>query len=390
MIAIKNINIHTMTDNEIIDNGVILIENDKITYVGSNTIIPKEAKIIDGMGGFLMPGIIDAHCHIGMWEDGLGFEGADGNEATDPVTPHLRAIDAINPVDRCFQESLEAGITTVATGPGSANVIGGTFLTMKTYGKTVDDMVIDPCAAMKVAFGENPKRVYNSKKTSPSTRMATAAILRENLIKAKNYIEKQEASKRNNEKGPDFDMKLDALGKVLRKEIPLKAHAHRADDILTAIRIAKEFDLDLSLEHCTEGHLITQNLKDEHIKAIIIGPSLSNRSKVELKNLTFKTPMILNQAGIKVSIMTDHPVIPLQYISLCAALAAREGMNEEEALRSITINPAHAINVAHRVGSIEVGKDADIIIYNGHPFDLRNTVKFVMINGEIVKNDLSK
>lgn len=388
MIAIKNVTIHTMAEDEIIKNGVILIDNGKICNLGSNITIPENIEIIDGKNGFLMPGIIDAHCHIGMWEDGLGFEGSDGNETTDPVTPHLRAIDAINPVDKCFQEALEAGITTVATGPGSANVIGGTFATMKTYGKTIDDMVINECTAMKSAFGENPKRVYSGKKVTPSTRMATAAILRENLIKAKNYVEKQEAFKNGNAKAPDFDMKLEALAKVIRKEIPLKSHAHRADDILTAIRIAKEFDLDLSLEHCTEGHLITESLKDEHIKSIIIGPSLSDRSKVELKNLTFKTPMILNKAGIKVSIMTDHPVIPLQYISLCAALAAREGMDEEEALRSITINPARAINADHRVGSIEIGKDADIIIYNGHPFDLRNTVKLVMIDGKVVKNQL--
>ncbi len=388
MIAIKNVTIHTMAEDEIIKNGVILIDNGKICNLGSNITIPENIEIIDGKNGFLMPGIIDAHCHIGMWEDGLGFEGSDGNESTDPVTPHLRAIDAINPVDKCFQEALDAGITTVATGPGSANVIGGTFATMKTYGKTIDDMVINECTAMKSAFGENPKRVYSGKKVTPSTRMATAAILRENLIKAKNYVEKQEAFKNGSAKAPDFDMKLEALAKVIRKEIPLKSHAHRADDILTAIRIAREFDLDLSLEHCTEGHLITESLKDEHIKSIIIGPSLSDRSKVELKNLTFKTPMILNKAGIKVSIMTDHPVIPLQYISLCAALAAREGMDEEEALRSITINPARAINADHRVGSIEIGKDADIIIYNGHPFDLRNTVKLVMIDGKVVKNQL--
>lgn len=388
MIAIKNVTIHTMTEEEIIKNGVILIDNGKICNLGSNIEIPENIEIIDGKNGFLMPGFIDAHCHIGMWEDGLGFEGNDGNETTDPATPHLRAIDAINPVDKCFQEALDAGITTVATGPGSANVIGGIFATLKTYGKTIDDMVINECTAMKSAFGENPKRIYSGKKVTPSTRMATAAILRENLIKAKNYVEKQEAFKNGNDKAPDFDMKLEALAKVIKKEIPLKSHAHRADDILTAIRIAKEFDLDLSLEHCTEGHLITESLKDEHIKSIIIGPSLSDRSKVELKNLTFKTPMILNKAGIKVSIMTDHPVIPLQYISLCAALAAREGMDGEEALRSITINPARAINADHRVGSIEIGKDADIIIYNGHPFDLRNTVKLVMIDGKVVKNQL--
>lgn len=388
MIAIKNVTIHTMTEDEIIENGIVLINDDKISQVGSDIIIPSNAEIIDGQGGFLMPGIIDAHCHIGMWENGIGVEGDDGNETTDPATPQLRAIDAINTRDKCFEEALEAGITTVATGPGSANVIGGTFATLKTYGNTIEEMVINDCTAMKSAFGENPKRIYNAKKAAPSTRMATAAILRENLQKAKIYVEKKEAAINGLGKEPDFDMKLEALGKVIKKEIPLKSHAHRADDILTAIRIAKEFDLDLSLEHCTEGHLITESLKDEHIKSIIVGPSLSDRSKVELKNLTFKTPMILNKAGIKVSIMTDHPVIPLQYISLCAALAAREGMDEEEALRSITINPAHAINADHRVGSIENGKDADIIIYNGHPFDLRNTVKFVMVNGKVVKNNL--
>ncbi len=220
MIAIKNVTIHTMAEDEIIKNGVILIDNGKICNLGSNIAIPENIEIIDGKNGFLMPGIIDAHCHIGMWEDGLGFEGSDGNETTDPVTPHLRAIDAINPVDKCFQEALEAGITTVATGPGSANVIGGTFATMKTYGKTIDDMVINECTAMKSAFGENPKRVYSGKKVTPSTRMATAAILRENLIKAKNYVEKQEAFKNGNAKAPDFDMKLEALAKVIRKEIP--------------------------------------------------------------------------------------------------------------------------------------------------------------------------
>ncbi len=389
MIAIKNVTAHTMGKTEVINNAVVLVEDGKILKVGRDLIIPEGTEVVDGQGGFLMPGIIDAHCHIGMWEDGIGFEGDDGNEKTNPVTPELRAIDAINPFDRCFEEALDAGVTTVATGPGSANVIGGFFATMKTHGKSLDDMVINDHTAMKTAFGENPKRVYSGKKIAPNTRMATASILRENLIKAKNYVAKQEAAKNNKDaKEPDFDMKLEALAKVIRKEVILKCHAHRADDILTAIRIAKEFDINISLEHCTEGHLIAEHLKDEHIKAIIVGPSLSDRSKVELKNLTFETPKILNDAGIKVAIMTDHPVIPLKYITLCAALAAREGMNEEEALRAITIRSAEAIGEDHRVGSIEEGKDADIVIYNGHPFDLRNTVKFVMINGEVVKNNL--
>jgi imidazolonepropionase-like amidohydrolase len=385
MLVIKNANIHTMA-RENFENGMILIESGKIASIGKNLVIPEDAEVIDAKGGFLMPGMIDAHCHVGMWENAMGFEGSDGNEAVEPVTPHLRAIDAINPVDKCFTEALEAGITTVATGPGSANVIGGTFVTMKTFGRRVDEMIIDSCTAMKVAFGENPKRVYHSQKKSPSTRMATAAILRENLIKAKNYVEKQLKAIESGEKAPEYDMKMEALAKVIKKEIPLKAHAHRADDILTALRIAKEFDLDISLEHCTEGHLIVDYLKEENPKAIIVGPSLSDRSKIELQNLTFETPSILNKAGIKVAIMTDHPVIPLQYLPICAALAAREGMEEEEALRSITINAAKAISMDHRIGSLEVGKDADVVIYNGHPFDLRNKVKFVMVNGKIVKD----
>lgn len=389
MIAIKNVTAHTMTENSVIKNAVVLVENGKIVSLGTDVLIPEGSKVIDGQGGFLMPGIIDAHCHVGMWEDGIGFEGDDGNEMTNPVTPELRAVDAVNPLDRAFEEALDAGVTTVATGPGSANVIGGYFATMKTYGKSVDEMTINDATALKTAFGENPKRVYSGKKIAPNTRMATAAILRENLMKAKNYVEKQEEAKNNKDaKAPDLDMKMEALARVIRKEVMLKCHAHRADDIQTAIRIAKEFDVNISLEHCTEGHLIPEYLKDEHIKAIIVGPSLSDRSKVELRNLTFETPKILNDAGIKVAIMTDHPVIPLKYIHLCAALAAREGMDEEEALRAITIRAAEAIGEAHRVGSIESGKDADIIIYNGHPFDLRNTVKFVMVNGEIVKNKL--
>jgi len=321
-----------------------------------------------------------------MWEDGMGFEGADGNEAVDPVTPHLRAIDAINPRDICFKDALQAGITTVATGPGSANVIGGQFAVIKTYGDRIDDMMINDCLAMKVAFGENPKRVYNAQKKSPSTRMGTAGVLRENLFKAKLYVEKQNKTKENNDKIPDFDIKMEALAKVIKKEIPLKAHVHRADDILTALRIAKEFDIDITLDHCTEGHLIVDYLKEGIQKGIILGPALSNRSKVELQNLTFETPGILSKAGLKVAIMTDHPVIPLQYLPVCAAIASREGMDEEEALKAITINAAEILNISARVGSLEIGKDADIVIYSGHPFDLRSKVEFVMVNGEIVKS----
>ncbi|MGH4140187.1 amidohydrolase [Clostridium sp.] len=385
MILIKNANIHTMAKQNF-ENGMILVDQGKIIAIGDDVRPPANAELIDAKGKFVMPGMIDAHCHLGMWEDGMGFEGADGNEAVDPVTPHLRAIDAINPRDLCFNDAVQAGITTVATGPGSANVIGGQFAVIKTYGDRIDDMIVNDCLAMKVAFGENPKRVYHAQKKSPSTRMGTAAILRENLFKAKMYVEKQNKSKENPDKIPDFDIKMEALAKVIRKEIPLKAHAHRADDILTALRIAKEFDIDITLDHCTEGHLIIDYLKEGIQKGIILGPALSTRSKVELQNLTFKTPGILSKAGLKVAIMTDHPVIPLQYLPVCAGIAAREGMDEEEALKAITINAAEILDIADRVGSLEIGKDADIVIYNGHPFDLRSKVEFVMVNGEIIKN----
>ena len=385
MILIKNANIHTMAV-ENFENGMILVDHGKIIAIGNDVRPPANAKIIDAEGKFVMPGMIDAHCHLGMWEDGMGFEGADGNEAVDPVTPQLRAIDAINPRDICFKDALNAGITTVATGPGSANVIGGQFAVIKTYGDRIDDMIVNDCLAMKVAFGENPKRVYHALKKSPSTRMGTASILRENLFKAKLYIEKQNKALETPDKVPDLDMKMEALAKVIKKEIPLKAHVHRADDILTALRIAKEFDIDITLDHCTEGHLIVDYLKEGIQSGIILGPALSNRSKVELQNLTFETPGILSKAGLKVAIMTDHPVIPLQYLPVCAGIAAREGMDEEEALRAITINPAEILGIESIVGSLEIGKDADIVIYSGHPFDLRSKVQFVMVNGEIIKN----
>jgi len=384
MILIKNANIHSMTNKDF-KNGMILVDHGKIIAIGDDVKPPCTADIIDANGSFVMPGMIDAHCHLGMWEDGMGFEGADGNESVDPVTPHLRAIDAINPIDVCFNDALNAGITTVATGPGSANVIGGQFAVIKTYGTRIDNMIVKECLAMKIAFGENPKRVYNSLKKSPITRMGTAAILRENLIKAKVYVDKQNNALENSDKMPEFDIKMESLSRVIKKEIPLKAHAHRADDILTALRIAKEFNVDITLDHCTEGHLIIDYLKEGIQKGIILGPALSSRSKVELRNLTFKTPGILSRAGIKVAIMTDHPVIPLQYLPVCAGIAAREGMDDMEALKAITINAAEILGIESKVGSLEIGKDADIVIYSGHPFDLRSKVELVMVNGIIVK-----
>ncbi len=383
MILIKNGKVLTMS-NKVYEKGDVLIEGKKIIEVGENLEAPADAQVIDAQGMWVMPGIVDAHCHIGMWEDGIGFEGADGNEATNPVTPELRAIDGINPDDNCFREARENGITSVVTGPGSANVIGGQFAALKTYGRRVDDMVFREPLALKVAFGENPKRVYNGQHKSPSTRMATAAILRQNLIKAQEYKKKLEKGKSDPDKLPERDLQMEIMVKVLNREIPIKAHAHRADDILTAIRIAKEFDIDITIDHCTEGHRITDYLLEENAK-VILGPLLSDRSKVELKNMSFKAPGILSKAGIKVAIMTDHPVIPIKYLPVCAAIAVREGMDEMEALKAITINAAEITGIADRVGSLEPGKDADVVIYDGHPLDFRSKTVWVFIEGHAVK-----
>lgn len=382
MIHIKNGKLYTMA-GEVIEKGSILVEHGKIIAIGEKVEVPKDAEVIDASGKLVFPGFIDAHCHLGMWEDAIGFEGADGNESVDPVTPHLRAIDAIYPMDRTFEEAREGGVTTVCTGPGSANVIGGIFSTIKTFGHRIDDMIIQETAALKVAFGENPKRTYSNQKKSPSTRMATAAILREQLFKARIYKEKLEKAKEDPDKRPDYDMKLEPLVKVLNKEIPLKAHAHRTDDIFTALRIAKEFDVNITLDHCTEGHLIIEDLLKEN-KFIISGPQLTERSKYELKNKTFKSPAMMSRAGLKVAITTDHPVVPIQYLSMCAGLAVKDGMDEMEALKAITINAAEVLGLKERLGSLEVGKDADIAIFDGHPFDVTSKSVAVLIDGEIV------
>ncbi len=390
MILIKNGQILPMEGKDL-PKGDILIEGGKIKKIAA-TIEEKDIKvpatdtlqIIDATGTVITPGLIDAHCHLGMWEDAIGFEGDDGNECTDPVTPELRAIDAINPMDRNFQEAYEGGITTVATGPGSANVIGGQFAVIKTFGKRIDDMIVKFPVAMKCAFGENPKRVYSEQHKAPTTRMATASILREVLYEAKEYMEAKKS--KDKDKQPDFDLQMEALLPVLKKEIPLKAHAHRADDMFTALRIAKEFGIKITLDHCTEGHLIVEELKAENVP-LIVGPSLSERSKFELKNLTFETPGILSKAGIDIAIMTDSPVIPLQYLPMCAALAAKAGMDKKEAMKAITINPAKILGVEKRVGSIKEGKDADIVIWTKHPFDLESVVKYTIIDGKVVHGE---
>ncbi len=384
MLIIKNARILTMTDKDL-DCGDIVISSGKIAAIDPNISYDASARVIDAEGMTVIPGMIDPHCHIGMWEDGMGFEGADGNEDVEPVTPELRAIDGINPMDRSFEEAREHGITTVVTGPGSANVIGGQFAALKTKKSyVIEEMLIQEPIALKVAFGENPKRVYSEKQKSPSTRMATAAILRQALIDGQEYIHAIKEGEEDPEKRPERDLGKEMIARVLRREIPLKAHAHRADDILTAIRIAKEFDIDLSIEHCTEGYKIADALKKAGAK-VIVGPLITERSKIELKDLTYKAPKILSEAGIEVAMMTDHPVIPTHYLPICAGIAVREGMDEAEALKMITLYAAKAVGLEKRIGSIEVGKDADLVIFDGHPFDTRSRVKWVIIDGEVVK-----
>lgn len=381
MLAVTNAKIITMTGTDF-DHGTVLIEQGKIKEVGSDVVIPGGAEIIDASGKIVMPGFIDAHCHVGILEETYRVEGNDLNEMSDPVTPHLRAIDAINPDDLGFADALEGGITTVVTGPGSGNVIGGVNLAMKTAGKVIDRMIIKNPIGLKVAFGENPKRVYGGNKKAPMTRMATAALLRENLVKAQNYMRKLQSAEKDTDKVPDRDLRMEALVEVLRGNIPLRAHAHRADDIMTAIRIAEEFNLKIIIEHCTEGFKIADELAQRNIPAIV-GPTLSNRAKVELQYRTHENPGILARAGVKVAMMTDHPVIPINYLYLEAALAVKAGMDETEALRSVTINAAEIIGLADRIGSLETGKDADLIILDGPPLEIKSRVEMVIVDGKV-------
>ncbi|MGB3367458.1 MAG: amidohydrolase [Acidaminobacteraceae bacterium] len=382
MMIIKNAKLITMEEKNY-DNANILIRDGKIEVISELDISLEGAEIIDANGNFVFPGFIDAHCHLGMWEDSIGFEGADGNEMTNPITPELRAIDGINPQDRTFEEARNGGVTSCASGPGSANIIGGQFAAIKTYGNNIDDMIIKAPIAMKCAFGENPKRVYSEKKQMPYTRMAIASELRATLAKAFEYKAKLEAAKDDPSKKPTFDFKMMALQSLVNREIPLKAHAHRADDILTAIRIAKEFDLKLTLEHCTEGHLIVDILKEEGYP-VVVGPSFGHRTKFELKNTSFETAGILANAGIEVAIMTDSPVIPLHHLPLCASYAVKAGMKEEDAMKSITITPAKILGLDEQIGSIREGKDADIVIWDRHPLDLMANVLYTIIDGKVV------
>lgn len=380
MLYIKNGTVKTMAGPDL-ENGCVLIGDDgKIVAVGTDIPCPADARLLDAQGRLVTPGCVEAHCHVGLDNEGMGWEGHDYNEIVEPLTPQLRAIDSINPMDEALSLGLKGGVTTVCTGPGSANVVGGTFAAIKLAGKRVDSMIVKEPLAMKCAFGENPKRCYGqSSKKSPMTRMGTAALLRELLFRTRRYMEDKESGK-----NPPFDFKLESMIPVLRGELPLKAHAHRHDDILTSIRIAKEFGVRLTLDHCTDGALIADELAREGYPAFV-GPTFGGKSKIELINKSFDTPRILHEAGVDIAIITDAPVIPIQYLPLCAGLACNAGLPYEEAWKAITVNPARLTGIGDRVGSLEPGKDGDLVIWTADPLtQVGAEAAVTVVNGKIV------
>ena len=378
-LAIINGRVLTMADKgkKVIECGTLLINGGIIEKVMEKKAdIPVEYRLIDAKGCYVLPGFVEAHCHMGITEEKKGMEGDDCNENVNPVTPSLRAIDAINPMDDAFHEAVRAGITTAMIGPGSSNVVGGQFVVVNNHGRCMDDMILRFPAALKIAFGENPKVNYSGMGKSPSTRMAIAAILRRELLNAKQYLYQRGEDQ-------DTDLHYEAYRAVFEKRIPLKAHVHRADDILTAIRIAKEFGLDMTLDHCSEGHLIADEIKKSGFPAIV-GPDLASRNKIEVQNMAFKTAGILAKAGVLTAITTDHPVSIIQTLPICASLAVKEGMSMEDALKAITINAAKICRVDDMVGSLEPGKHADISIFDRHPFDIFAKAMCVLIGGNVV------
>lgn len=387
MVVIIHGNIKTMEQQDYTD-GYLCIEEGKISAVGPMTefqeeqwLMGKEVQVIHAKGNLVMPGIIEAHCHMGITEEKKGMEGDDCNENVNPITPYLRAIDAINPMDAAFDDALRAGITGAMIGPGSSNVVGGQFAFLKTHGRCIDKMIVKAPAAMKVAFGENPKVNFSGQNTSPSTRMAIASMLREELTKAKSY-----QKKRNENPDQESDFRYECWLPVLERKIPLKAHAHRADDILTAVRIAREFRLRMTLDHCSEGHLILAELKEAGVPAIV-GPDMASRNKIEVQNVAFKTAGLLSQAGILTAITTDHPVSRIQFLPICAGLAVKAGMAMEEGLKAITIHAARICGVDDRTGSLAVGKDGDVAIFSGNPMEVFTRTLCTIIEGKIVFYD---
>ncbi len=381
MIAITGGRLLTASGPEVAD-GVVLIDKGKIVAVGRDVAAPGDARVIDARGSVITPGLIDAHTHLGLDEQGVGAAGDDTNEPIEPIAPHLRALDGINLEDIAFEDARKAGVTTCEVKPGSGNIIGGQCVVIKNTGLIVDKMALRAPSGIKAALGENPKFTYRNQKKSPSTRMATAALFREIFIKAQAYIEKRRADQ---EAGRPFerDLKLEAIALVLEKQIPMRIHAHRADDIMTALRLRDEFDFEMSLEHCTEGHKVADELASRGVAAVV-GPSMSGRYKVELRDKTFETPAILAAAGVKVAITTDHPVVPIHQLMTAAILAVKNGLSTDLALRAITLHPAEILGVGERLGSLDAGKDADLVIWSGNPFDLRSRVTLTMIDGQVV------
>lgn len=392
MIIIKNANIVSMEDINY-KIGDILIENNKFSKIGLiNELDYPNATIIDAKGLLLTPGIVDPHCHIGLIESTIGWAGSDGNEITNPIYPELRGIDSVKPQDPCFEEALYSGVTTVCCGPGSANIIGGTFCALKTKGKTVNEMVLKEEIAMKMALGENPKRCYGNSNRNPATRMASAALMREWLFKARDYYEKKQKylsdlkSDPKSAKKPEFNMKLESLSRVFDGML-VKIHAHQLDDIFTAMRIIKEFNLNATIDHCTEGYLFPDVLKEYNQKCII-GPVFGNKSKYELKHKSFDSAKVLHDNNIEFAIMTDHPVIPLSNTLTQASLFRKAGLSEYDTLKALTISAAKLCQIDDRVGSIKEGKDADLVIWSGDPFHYLTDAKVVILNGKIEKNTL--
>lgn len=373
-------------EGENIENGFLRVKGDKIAELDdmSKYRSIEGEEVLDVQGAWVLPGLIEAHSHIGITEEKWGIIADDCNEQTMPVTTTLRAIDAINPMDPAFHEAIAAGITSVMIGPGSSNVVGGQFAFVKTQGRCIDNMVVKSPAAMKVAFGENPKTAFGDKDQYPSTRMGTAALLRKTLHEAVQY-------KKDKENGElsQMDFEMEPWIPVLNREIPLKAHAHRADDILTAIRIAKEFQVDITIDHGTEGHLIADEIKASGFP-VIVGPDLTARSKLEVKNMSFKTNQVLQEAGITIAITTDHPVSLIQYLPLCVGLAVKYGLPMEEGLKAITINAARICRVDDRVGSLKKGKDADVAVFSGNPMEVFTKTLYTIIDGKIVYENEEK
>lgn len=391
MIAIKGGRIITITQGTI-EGGVILVDNGKIVAIGQDVTIPEGAEVIDATGKTVTPGLIDAHSHISLFGEPQVPATADGNEMTNPITPQLRGSDALNPFDPAIPIVRAAGFTTLYTGPGSANLVGGTGMAIKLRGRTAEEMIVPGTEAMKMALGENPKRVYGGQKKAPSTRMANASVLREALIEAQNYLNKidraiEEAGDKA-PKLPDRNLKLEMLGKVLKRELKARIHCHRADDMITAIRIAEEFNLDYSLEHATEGYKIADILAEKQVTCVV-GPLLMGPAKHELWEVKLETPGLLVKAGVRVCLQADTSSAT-KYLPIHVGIAIAHGMPEEEAFKAVTIYPAELIGAADRVGSLEVGKDADIAIFNGHPFCNFTKCELTMIDGKVWHNELEQ